>query len=182
MPSIEDYAPDGGNAPIDNPDPEYDRKRAEAKKTLDELSKNPGAKSAMVIPTSRGFFDLDEDQRTDLLTRPKVYVLPDDVDGELDEDQVIADGPWMAVALENGEWLTGELVGLIAESITLRKIHSLDEDGITYWDSTVETSRCVVWHTLEGDRWAMPTPGDDEPEVPVPNVDPLTGFPRRNVT
>lgn len=165
MPSIEDYAPDGGNAPVNNPDKGSPNK-------------------AMVIPTSRGFFDLDDSQRAELLTRPKVYVLPDDVvDGELDEDQVVADGPWMAVALENGEWITGELVGIIADSITLRKIHSLDDDGITYWDTTVETARCVVWHTLEGDRWSMPS--HEEGSTGEPDQfprDPLTGFPRRNVT
>lgn len=188
MPSIEDYAPDGGNAPVVPPTAEEDRARAKAAldiEALKEAAQRPvrGTNSAMVIPTARGFFDLDEDQRADLLTRPKVYVLPDDVtDGELNEDQVIADGPWMALALENGEWVTGELVGVIADSITLRKIHSLDDDGITYWDTTVETARCVVWHTLEGDRWAMPTPGDepgDEPDQPLRSVDPLTGFPTR---
>lgn len=178
MPSIEDYAPDGGNAPIENKsDPEYDRKREAAKATLDELSrkaKNPGANSAMVIPTARGYFQLDAEQREELLKRPEVYVMPDEV-SDVDEDHVLADGPWLAVAIENGEWLSGELVGVVGDSITLRKIHSMDDDGITYWDTTVETERCVAWHTLEGDRWTTEAPSD-EPEA---SVDPLTGFPRR---
>jgi len=161
------------------------RRKLESLKRLEQESKKPGAKSAIAVHTRNGFFDLGPDQRDELLKRPPVYVLPDEVHGdEIDEDQVLADGPWLAVALENGEWVTGELVGTIDDAITLRKIHSLDEDGITYWDTTVETHRVVVWHTLEGDRWALPSQDEsisepEEPDYSMAKVDPLTGFPRR---
>ena len=135
MPSAEDYAPDGGNAPLDAKKmvEEYPGAKPssgvpgegkmteeEAQKALDSINKESRHQknSAMVLPRVRTQAPLEE------LVRPLGQYITEEE--HLDDPRRIPPtGPWTAIALENGEWISGELVGRVEDTITLRRIHDV---------------------------------------------------------
>lgn len=93
-------------------------------------------------------------------------------------------GPWLAVVLENGDCISGELVAPIDDVISLRMYVQLGADkgkdfqpyneSISIFDASYPVARVQVWFTTEGDRWS----------VPLDEADPLEemgvhDFPRR---
>lgn len=187
MPSMEDYAPDGGNAPINNPDIVSTHDHTSDKEAREAFldAKKPGAKSAMVIPTHNW-----TEAPIEHLRRPTNSYILEEAQLE-DARRIPPSGPWTAVALENGDWISGELIGQVGDddSVTLRRIFDIEEsevDGETEFaftniDTTVAIERIILIQSLEGDRWTHQSDeSNDDVGEPDGNIDPLTGFPRRS--
>src|SRR5215217_2492929 len=91
VPSIEDYAPDGGNAPVVPPTADDQHKRAANERAMQSIERENRGKGAMLIPAV-------------VLQRPMVYVFPENVlgDDEIEADKVIAQGPWVGLNTRYG--------------------------------------------------------------------------------
>lgn len=138
---------------------------------------------AMVLPMANSFLEPPIEH----IERPMdVYLFND---GSEDEGclGVVQNGPWVAVAVENGEWISGELVYTPGETLTLRRVHDSDkvteDDGtertlVRFLDTSISMERVVTWSSLEGVVWS--TEEEEEPDTATAGgIDPITGFPRR---
>src|SRR5215217_4779763 len=90
VPSIEDYAPDGGNAPVVPPTADDQHKRAANERAMQSIERENRGKGAMLIPRDNPMLI-----PAVVLQRPMVYVFPENVlgDDEIEADKVIAQGP-----------------------------------------------------------------------------------------
>ena len=138
---------------------------------------------AMVLPMANSFLEPPNEH----LERPMdVYLFNDGSEGEGCLG-VVQNGPWVAVAVENGEWISGELVYTPGETLTLRRVHDSDkvtgEDGtertmVRFLDTSISMERVVTWSSLEGVVWSNEE--EEEPDTTAGGIDPITGFPKRS--
>ena len=124
----------------------------------------------------------------EMIERPDVFEREADDDDDMIRAGFKPNGPWIAVLLEDGNVVNGELVAPISDTLTMRMYVQIGEDkgkdyiwgndSISIFDVAYPVARLQSWFTTEGQDWELPATDESDPLGDMGVYD--TGFPRRS--